>query len=255
MTFAADVHNRVILDQFTRQAGAFSKMQGHSPQLILNAAQIIAKDKVLDVACGPGLMACEFAGIADQVTGIDLAPAMIERARALQATLDRRNITWLVGDVLRLPFPDASFSVVFTRYSLHHFLDPMAVLTEMVRVCADGERVIVVDVFTSGSDQAELFNRMEKLRDPSHVRALSLEELVGLCHRVGLKEVQVCFYKHEFELEQVLQGSFPNPGDADRVRQLFVDDLDVNRLGLGAWRKNGQIHFAYPIAILIGRKA
>jgi SAM-dependent methyltransferase len=151
------------------------------------------------------------------------------------------------------PFADGGFSLVFTRYSFHHFLDPKAVLAEMVRVCPPGGRVIVVDVFTSTPEQAEAFNRMEKLRDPSHVRALGLHELTELFHDAGLATVRTEFYKHSFELEQVLQGSFPNPGDADRVRQLFQDDLDANRLGLGTYRKNGQTHFTYPIVILVGR--
>jgi hypothetical protein len=94
---------------------------------------------------------------------------------------------------------------------------------------------------------------MEKLRDPSHVRALSLRELTELFQELKLGDERTVFYKHGFELEQVLQGSFPNPGDADRVRQLFQDDLDTNRLGLGAYRKEGQIHFAYPIVILVAR--
>jgi ubiquinone/menaquinone biosynthesis C-methylase UbiE len=79
-----------------------------------------------------------------------------------------------------LPLPDAAFSVVVTRYSFHHFLDPKAVLAEMVRVCRPGERVAVIDVFTSGPEHAEVYNRVEKLRDPSHVRALPLAELTGL---------------------------------------------------------------------------
>jgi ubiquinone/menaquinone biosynthesis C-methylase UbiE len=198
-------------------------------------------------------MACEFAAVARHVTGIELAPAMIERARALQESQGRTNVTWKIGNVLPLPIPDASFSVVFTRYSFHHFLDPRSVLSEMVRVCSPRGRVIVVDVFTTGAEQAELYNHVEKLRDPSHVRALSLPELRDLFREAGLNEVKTQFYKHPFELEQVLAGSFPNPGDGNRVRQLYMDDLGANRLGLGICRKDGQIHFSYPIVILSGR--
>jgi ubiquinone/menaquinone biosynthesis C-methylase UbiE len=252
MAHANDEHRRLILEQFIRQAVPFSEMRDHAPELILAAAEVRTDDTVLDVACGPGLMACAFAAVAGHVTGIDLTPAMIERARILQESKALPNLSWRIGDVLPLPFADAAFSLVFTRYSFHHFLDPKAVLAEMVRVCAPGGRVVVVDVFTSTPEQAEAFNRMEKLRDPSHVRALSLHELTELFQEVRL-DVRTEFYKHGFELEQVLQGSFPNPGDADRVRQLFQDDLDTNRLGLGACRKDGQIHFAYPIVILVGR--
>jgi ubiquinone/menaquinone biosynthesis C-methylase UbiE/PAS domain-containing protein len=247
-------HRRLIVNQFTKQALPFSQMRDHSPELILTAAEVGPTDIVLDVACGPGMLACAFAEIARHVTGIDLTPAMIERAQALQESKGRTNMTWRIGDVLPLPFPDASFSLIFTRYSFHHFPDPRAVLAEMVRVCQPGGRVVVVDVFTTGPEQAREFNRMEKLRDPSHVRALSLEELTGLLDHVGLQSIKTQFYKHGFRLEQVLEGSFPNPGDAERVRQLFVEDLGVDRLGLGASREEGDIQFAYPIVILAGRQ-
>jgi ubiquinone/menaquinone biosynthesis C-methylase UbiE len=199
-------------------------------------------------------MACAFAKVARHVTGIDLTPAMIGQAKVMQQTEGLTNLAWHVGDVQRLPFATASFSLVFTRYSFHHFLAPEAVLAEMVRVCSHGGRVVLVDVFTSGPQQAEAYNRMEKLRDPSHVRALALEELTALLTQAGLRDVRTQLYKHEVELEQVLQRSFPKPGDADTIRQMFVEDLGVNRLGVGAHRKEGNIRYAYPIAVVVGQK-
>jgi len=149
MTNKADEHRRLILDQFTKQAVPFSQMQNHSPELLLNASGVGPEEIVLDVACGPGLMACAFAKVARHVTGIDLTPAMIEQAKVLQASDGLANLTWQIGDVNPLPFPDTVFSLVFTRYSFHHFLDPKAVLAEMDRVCSPGGRVVVVDVFMS----------------------------------------------------------------------------------------------------------
>jgi ubiquinone/menaquinone biosynthesis C-methylase UbiE len=251
MAHAGDEQRRLILDQFTRQAVPFSQMQDHAPELILAAAEVRPNDTVLDLACGPGLMACAFAARARHVTGIDLTPAMIERAKRQQQSMGLTNLTWHIGDVLPLPFADAAFSLVFTRYSFHHFLDPKAVLAEMARACMPDGRAVVVDVFTSSPEQADALNLMEKLRDPSHVRALSLDELRQLFDDRFVK-VRAAFYRHSFELEQVLQGSFPNPGDAERVRQLFVDDLESDRMGLNVRRQSGQIHFAYPIVMLIG---
>src|SRR5258708_38372412 len=82
MTDRANEHNLVVLYQFTKQAIPFSQMPDQSPDLIRAAAEVGPLDTVLDVACGPGLMACAFAEIARHVTGIDLTPAMIERAKA-----------------------------------------------------------------------------------------------------------------------------------------------------------------------------
>jgi ubiquinone/menaquinone biosynthesis C-methylase UbiE len=254
LTDQSQEHQDLIVSQFTKQALPFSQMRDHSPKLILSASGVGATDIVLDVACGPGLLACAFAERARHVTGIDLTPAMIERAQALQQAKGLTNMAWRIGHVVPLPFIDASFSLVFTRYSFHHFLDPRGVLAEMVRVCRPGGRVVVVDVFTTSPEQARAFNGMEKLRDPSHVRALSLEELIGLLDEAGVQNVAAHYYKHEFGLEQVIEGSFPNPGDAERVRQLFVEDLGVDRLGLGACASGGDIKFAYPIVMLVGRK-
>lgn len=152
-------------------------------------------------------------------------------------------------------FPDAAFSLVFTRYSFHHFLDPKAVLAEMVRVCLPGGRAVVVDVYTSNPQQAEAYNRLEKMRDPSHVRALAVEELAKLFDEAGLQIEEPRFYKHESGVEDIIQRSFPNPGDADRLRQMYAEDLGVDRLGVGVHRKDGKLFFAFPVVIFVGHKA
>jgi SAM-dependent methyltransferase len=257
MSDRAEEQWRLILDQFTRQAVPFAEMPAHSNdqanRLLIDLARVGPDDYVLDVACGPGLVACTLAEVARHATGLDLTPAMIEQARARQRAKGLTNLTWVLGEAVPLPFPDSTFSAVVSRYSFHHFLNPLAVMAEMVRVCEPGGRVAVTDVFMSSPDQAEAYNRVEKLRDPSHVRALSLNELTGMCHDAGLRDVRTSFFKLEVALETVLAASFPNPGDADRIRQTFAEDIGVDRLGVGAHRKGGAVHFAFPIVILIGQ--
>ena len=258
MSDRAKDHRRLIVEQFTRQAVPFAEMPAHSHEeslkLLIDMAQVGPEDDVLDVACGPGLVACPLAEVARHVAGIDLTPAMIEQAQARQRSKGLANLTWLVGDAVPLLFPAAAFSVVVTRYSFHHFLDPKAVLAEMVRVCKPGGRVAAIDVFTSSPEQAEAYNRVEKLRDPSHVGALSLEELTGLCHDAGLRDLKTAFYKLDVALEELLARSFPRPGDADRIHRTFADDIGVDRLGVGARRESGAIHFAFPIVVIVGSK-
>jgi SAM-dependent methyltransferase len=154
-----------------------------------------------------------------------------------------------------LPFEDESFSLVFTRYSFHHFIDPLAVLKEMVRVCRPGGRIVVVDVFMTTRQQAEMYNRLEKLRDPSHVRALLLEELTAIFADAGLGPPKMVFYKQPMALEPLLKGSFPNPGDKGRVRKIIIEDVGKDELGLGAQWQDNDVHFAYPIAVLACSKA
>jgi SAM-dependent methyltransferase len=256
----AEPDNRqAILDQFTRQAVPFSTAPGirdeEALRLLVTASGVGPADIVLDVACGPGLVAGAFARAARHVTGIDLTPAMIERARAHAHEQGFDNVTFTVGDVQPLPYGAGAFSLVVSRFAFHHFPDPGAVLREMVRVCAPGGRVVVADAAVSPHPaRAAAYNRMEKLRDPSHVRALSLAELAGLFERAGLPVPVVTRCELRGEVESLLSRSFPGPGDADRIRALFEASLADDALGVGAHRVDGAIHFAYPVAILVATR-
>ena len=251
-------HRDVILDQFTRQATPFATAPGIRDevalQLVVEFAGVGPQDTVLDVACGPGILAYAFARVARHVTGIDITPAMLDHARSLQAEQALGNLTWQQGDVLPLPFADASFTVVASRYAFHHFLDPAAVLREMARVCTPGGTVVVVDA-APAPDKAAAFNRMELLRDPSHVRAMPLDELSGLFAAAGLPEPRVTTYRLEAEVEGLISRSFPKPGDDEVLRRTFRESLANDALGMDARLVNGQIRVGYPVAVLAARKA
>ena len=257
----AEPDNRqAILDQFTRQAVPFSTAPGirdeEALRLLVRASGAGPDDTALDVACGPGLVAAALARVARHVTGIDLTPAMVERARAHVREQGLDNVTLTVGDVQPLPYEAGAFSLVISRFAFHHFPDPGAVLREMVRVCAPGGRVVVADAAVSpDAARAAAFNRMEKLRDPSHVRALSLAELAALFERAGLPPPAVTRCEVRAELEGLLSRSFPGAGDADRIRALFEASLVDDAMGVGARRVDGAIHFAYPVAILVAARA
>jgi ubiquinone/menaquinone biosynthesis C-methylase UbiE len=250
-------HQATIIDQFTRQAVPFSQQQAHSKEsflnLLLEMSGVGPEDTVLDVACGPGIVACALAARAKHVTGIDLTPAMIARAQQLQAEKGLTNLTWRIGNVLPLPFDDETFSLVATRYTFHHFIDPQAVLAEMVRVCQPGGRVLVSDT-AMAPEKREFYDVEEKLRDPSHTRTLTPAELVQMAADLKLQDIQTRFVKSERNLEAHLKASFPNPGDAEKLRRIFREDIGKDALGLEAHWQGDQIHFAYPIIILVGRK-
>ena len=251
-------HRERILDQFTRQAVPFSTAPGIKDEralaLLVEASGAGSGDTVLDVACGPGLVVAAFARVARHVTGIDVTPAMLERARELTSGL--ANVTLDHGDVLSLPYADGAFSIVVSRFAFHHFADPPAVLAEMRRVCRPGGRVVVCDL--TGSDdpvKAATFHRIEMLRDPSHVRALTLAELAALFPAVGLEPSTATFYKLPFELEGLLARSFPRPEDVETIRAAYTAAVDGDTLGLGTRRVGDEIRSAYPVAILCSRRS
>ncbi len=247
-------HNARILDQFTRQAAPFAEAQAIRNQealdRIVKLAEAGAEDTSLDVACGPGLLACAFARVVRHAVGIDLTPAMLEQARKTQAAQGLKNVTWQQGDVMALPYPDAHFSIVSSRFAFHHLLDPLAALKEMKRVCKPDGRIVVADM-APAPEKADSLNAEERLRDPSHVRGMPLEELCGLFAQSGLPAPKVERYRLEGELEDLLRRSFPNEGDADRIRKIFADSIANDALDLATRRENGKIFYGFPVAVLV----
>lgn len=254
-----DPHDKLIMDQFTRQAVPFASIPGHSAEeatkLLVKMANVGKGDVLLDVACGPGMLVCALAQYAKHVTGVDLVPAMIDLAKKAQQEKNLNNVSWDIGNVLSLPYKDGTFSVVVSRYTFHHFLDPKAVLQEMVRVVAPKGRVAVIDVFTSSLEQSAEYDRVEKLRDPSHVHTLTLQQLQDVAASVGLEKLAVKFYKVEIELEQQLKASFPkDKGDIEKIRQAAIMDIGKNELGWGLHRKGSDIYTSLPIVVIVGEK-
>ena len=100
-------HSDRILDQFTRQAAPFSAAAAirneEALARIVRLAEAGPEDTVLDVACGPGLLACAFAPAVRHVTGVDVTPAMLAQARALQQTKGIANVDWDLAEVPPLP--------------------------------------------------------------------------------------------------------------------------------------------------------
>ena len=129
--------SRVLLGSFYRSVAAD----------VASAAR--AGGQILDVGCGPGHLANRLArdhGLA--VTGLDLDPAMIARARAnAEHTVPaERRPTFVVGGVAALPFPDGSFDLVVSTLSMHHWADATAGLAEIGRVLRPAGRALIWDI-------------------------------------------------------------------------------------------------------------
>ena len=119
-----------------------------STAALLERAAIVAGDRVLDVGCGVGTTAIEIARRCDaSVVAADIAPLMLERAGANvrdAGVADR--VTVEVGDILELPYPDASFDVVIAE-AVTMFVDREKAAAELARVTKPGGRVLATEFF------------------------------------------------------------------------------------------------------------
>jgi len=107
---------------------------------LVSFAGIRDGDKVLDVCCGTGVVAVMAARRGAQVSGLDLTPALLERARvnARQAGVP---VEFTEGDVENLPFADASFDVVVSQFGHMFAPRPNVAIAEMLRVLKPGGRI------------------------------------------------------------------------------------------------------------------
>ncbi len=106
--------------------------------------------RVADLGCGDGYLALEAARWASEVVGIDRSREVLARARALAARRRVGNVTWKVGELERLPLPDASVDVALLSQALHHAERPAAALAEAQRILRPGGRLLVLDLRRHG---------------------------------------------------------------------------------------------------------
>ncbi len=111
----------------------FSAVTDRAIEPLLDAAQVRAGTRLLDVAAGPGHLAGRAARRGAQATGVDLAPAMVALASRLYP-----DVVFGEAPAERVPFPDASFDAVTCGFGVGHFPEPQRVLAEFARLLAPG---------------------------------------------------------------------------------------------------------------------
>jgi SAM-dependent methyltransferase len=107
---------------------------------LVKFAQVAPGQRLLDVACGTGVVAVTAARRGAKVSGLDLSPVLLERAQH-NASVAAVDIDFIEGDAEALPYPDASFDVVLSQYGHIFAPRPVVVVKEMLRVLKVGGRL------------------------------------------------------------------------------------------------------------------
>ncbi len=184
-------HEALVGDQFGARAGAYLTSVVHAAGGDLERLAALARERpgarVLDLGCGGGHVTFAVAPHVREVVAYDLSPEMLEVVAGAARERALANVTTRQGVAERLPFADASFEVVMSRYSAHHWRDFSAGLAEASRVLAPGGVAAFVDSVSPGSPLLDTFMQaIEILRDPSHVRSYARAEWEEGLARAGL---------------------------------------------------------------------
>lgn len=183
----------LIYQRFWRPFGARLLMGLSGPdtaeehRMALEMLSIEPGDSVLDVGCGPGNFARDFAAAAGDglVVGVDASASML--ATAVRET-DDANVAYVRGDAGALPFRDASFDAVCCFAALYLIEEPLRALAEIVRVLAPGGRVALLSSCNRGPVPVAASNAV--VRSLSGVRVFARDELTGALADAGLVEVE-----------------------------------------------------------------
>jgi ubiquinone/menaquinone biosynthesis C-methylase UbiE len=174
---------------FDRWAGSyerdpFSRVIARLQRDALEALELGAGDRLLDVGCGTGAAVRAAAEIVDRAVGVDLSPKMLTQARERAAGLTA--VEFVEGDSENLPFGEGEFTAVLCTTSLHHYPRPEAAAREMARVLTPGGRVVIGDG-TSDAVVMKVADLLCRRFEAGHVRFHRVEELRRLLQDAGLE--------------------------------------------------------------------
>ena len=190
----------LVGDQFGSRATAYLTSVVHAQGADLETLAALVADRaqarVLDLGCGGGHVSFAVAAQVHEVVAYDLSPEMLGVVARAAAERGLGNLVTQQGMVERLPFADASFDFVLSRYSAHHWLDLDAGLREAARVLRPGGVAAFVDAVAPAAPVVDTyFQAIELLRDPSHVRDYSRAEWEAAIARAGLLAGAVTAYR------------------------------------------------------------
>jgi SAM-dependent methyltransferase len=181
-----------IRAEFTDQTEVFARAGALKGAEVLGAlVDLVPADseaRWLEAACGPSMVGRAVAPRVGSLHGVDLTPAMIEKAREEAAREGLANVEFSLGDATALEFEDQSFDGAITRFSLHHIPAPQRVVEEMARVVRPGGLVVIADHARDDDDAvAAWVEEIERLRDPSHWACLTPARLRAIGAAAGLE--------------------------------------------------------------------
>jgi ubiquinone/menaquinone biosynthesis C-methylase UbiE len=242
--------------QFGQVAANYATSAVHvaGPDLdaMLVAAAPRTDARLLDAGCGAGHTALAFAPRVAEVVAVDLTEAMLTQARRLAAERGLTNIAFQRGDVEQLPYPDAAFDIVTSRYSAHHYPHPPIALSEFARVLRPGGLFLLVDVVSPDDPAQDTFlNAIELLRDPSHVRDHSIDQWRAMLGAAGFAADLVGRWDLRLDFESWVARMNTPPLAVSQLRALFDGAPGEVR---GALSIGGQqdYSFSVPVALLRG---
>jgi len=219
---------RTVEQQFGPVAEQYAAFDYHAkgPDLapMLEAGALQGDERVLDIGSGPGHTALLFATRAREVIASDPTVAMLEQGERLARERGLDNVRFQQAGAENLPFPDDAFDRVTSRQSAHHYADVRAALREVARVLVPGGRFVLIDTISPEDDEFDAFlNRIELLRDSSHVRAYRVSDWREMFDEVGFELTNLDAWEIPLEFGAWVARSRTPEAEVAALRDCFAE--------------------------------
>jgi DNA gyrase subunit B len=184
----SEAHGDEVVAHFTARAAHYNASakwcaDDEVMRLTQEVVQTAPDDRVLDVACGTGLVSRAFRGRVGSVVGLDLTPAMGVQARPYLDEL-------VIGSAEHMPFRSRMFDIAICRQGIQ-FVDAPRVVREMARVTGPGGQVVLINLCAYGPEDRDECFEIQRLRNPARRNFFVKDDLVALLRDAGYKDVAV----------------------------------------------------------------
>jgi ubiquinone/menaquinone biosynthesis C-methylase UbiE len=180
-------------------------------------------ERAIDAGTGAGALALALAPHVGEVVGVDIVPELLEHARRLGGAVP--NVSFVEGDITRLPFDIASFDLAATMRTLHHVPRPELVVAELARVTRLGGHVLVIDQIAPVDPLIAIeLDRFERARDPAHTRLLPDADMRHLFEANGLVLIRGEIRQEQRDLDAYLELAGAEGEARERARSLAPAD-------------------------------
>lgn len=210
-------------DQFDRQAQMYAvspvHRSGASLPILVDYAQAKPGERALDVATGTGNTAFAIADQGAEVVGLDVSTGMLVQANARAVAEGYANVTFQEGNAEAIPFEDRTFDLVTARHAPHHFRHVEGFLAEVKRVLKPTGRFVMADGICVSEASLDWFDRWQRLRDPSHYFARTVEQWQELAAEVGFNWARHTTVGYRMEFDWWVRNAGTSPESIAILRE------------------------------------
>ena len=254
-------HVSNIQTSFTAQAQDFENknMNFSKQEYLAYTVRCVApapSDCVLEAAAGTCACGRSIAPFVTSVICLDATPAMLAVGKAEAEKSGMKNMQFINGYVEDMPFENKYFDIVINRLAFHHFTDMEKPFSEMNRVLKIGGKLVIIDMEAAEESLREIEDKIETMRDPSHIKNRSQDEFLFLYEKYGYTVTKQEATTIPVSLAAWLALTNTPYNIGKEIEDLLNAEMrNGNSTGFRPYMHNGEMYFEQRWVLFIGRNS